>query len=389
MNRGKTVFAQLLDFVPAHEFRRCVERYQGNYKVSSFSCWDQFLCMAFAQLTGRESLRDIETCLRALGSHLYHLGLRGHIARSNLADANEGRDFRIYAALAQGLIATARRLYAHEDFGMELGQTAYALDCTTIDLCLSLFPWARYRAHNAAVKMHALLDLQGNIPAFIDVKPAKIHEIHTLDELLPEPGSFYVMDRAYLDFQRLYLLQQGLAFFVVRSRKDFRFRRLGACPVDKHSGLRCDQTIRLQSFYPAKFYPASLRRIRYRDAEAGKTLIFLTNHFFLPALTIAQLYKCRWQIELFFKWVKQHLHIKKFYGLSPNAVKTQVWIAISIYVLLAIIRKRLGVELSLYAMSQILSLTLFEKRPLLQVFSQITDSLETAPVGNQLDLFNL
>jgi uncharacterized protein DUF4372/DDE family transposase len=386
---GKTVFAQLMDFVPAHEFRRCVNRYRGHHKVSCFSCWDQFLCMAFAQLTARESLRDIETCLRALGSHLYHLGLRGHVSRSTLADANERRDFRIYADLARGLIATARRLYAHEDFGLELEQTVYALDCTTIDLCLSLFPWARYRAQNAAVKMHTLLDLQGNIPAFIDVKPAKIHEIHTLDELLPEPGSIYILDRAYLDFARLYRLQQALAFFIIRARKDFRFHRLAAHPVDRRSGLRCDQTIRLQSFYPAHGYPQPLRRIHYRDAESEKDLVFLTNNFLLPSLTITQLYKCRWQVELFFKWVKQHLRLKKFYGLSPNAVKTQIWIAISVYVLLAILRKHLGVELSLYSMTQILSLTLFEKMPLLQAFSLINRSPELAPICNQLDLFDL
>ena len=389
MHSDKTVFAQLMDFIPAHEFRRTVDRYQGNHKVSSFSCWDQFLCMAFAQLTYRESLRDIETCLRALGHRLYHSGIRGHVSRSTLADANEARDYRIYADLAQALIATARPLYAHEDFGVDLEQTVYALDCTTIDLCLSLFPWARYRAQNAAVKMHALLDLQGNIPVFIDVKPAKIHEIHTLDQLLPEPGSIYLMDRAYLDFQRLYTLQQALAFFIVRSRKDFRFHRLGAHPVDKTTGLRCDQTIRLKSFYPAKFYPVPLRRIRYHDADTEKTLSFLTNNFLLPTLTIAQLYKCRWQVELFFKWVKQHLRIKKFYGLSPNAVKTQIWIAISVYVLLAIVRKRLRLELNLCPMSQILSLTLFEKMSLLQAFSQINDSSELAPSGNQLNLFHL
>lgn len=389
MHLGKTVFTQLMDFIPAHEFRRCVNRYQGNYKVTSFSCWDQFLCMAFAQLTYRESLRDIETCLRALGSRLYHLGIRGHVARSTLADANETRDFRIYGDLAQVLITTARQLYADEDFGLELEQTVYALDCTTIDLCLSLFPWARYRAQNAAIKLHTLLDLQGNIPAFIDVKPAKIHEIHVLDELLPEAGSIYILDRAYLDFQRLHLLQQGLAFFIIRARQDFRFHRLGSHPVDKRAGLRCDQIIRLKSFYPAKFYPDPLRRIRYHDTETAKTLIFLTNNFLLPTLTIAQLYKCRWQVELFFKWIKQHLRIKRFYELSPNAVKTQIWIAISVYVLLAIIRKRLGLELHLYPMSQILSLTLFEKMPLLQAFSQINRSTELEPSCNQLDLFNL
>jgi hypothetical protein len=389
MHLGKTVFAQLMDFIPAHEFRRCVNRYQGNRKVNSFSCWDQFLSMAFAQLTYRESLRDIETCLRALGSHLYHLGIRGHVSRSTLADANETRDYRIYADLAQALIATARPLYAGEDFGVDLEQTVYALDCTIIELCLSLCPWARYRAYHAGVKVHTLLDLEGNIPAFIDIKPAKIHEIHTLDELLPEPGSIYLMDRGYLDFERLYHMHQALAFFVIRARKDFRFLRLAAHPVDKLTGLRCDQTIRLKSFYPAQGYPDPLRRIRYHDAETEKTLVFLTNNFLLPALTVTQLYKCRWQIELFFKWIKQHLRIKKFYGLSPNAVKTQIWIAISIYVLLAIIRKRLRIELSLYSMTQILSVTLFEKMPILQAFSHLNSSAELANSCNQLALFNL
>ncbi len=353
MHLGKTVFAQLMDLIPGHEFRRCVDRYQGNYKVSTFSCWDQFLCMAFAQLTYRESLRDIETCLRALGPRLYHAGVRGHVSRSTLADANETRDFRIYADLAQVLMATARSLYADEDLGMELQQTVYALDSTTIDLCLSLFPWARYRAQNAAVKMH------------------------------------YILDRGYLDFKRLYRLQRALAFFVIRSRKDFRFRRLVSHPVDKNTGLRCDQTVRLQSFYPAKFYPEPLRRIRYHDAETEKSLVFLTNHFDLPTLTIAQLYKCRWQVELFFKWVKQHLRIKKFYGLSPNAVKTQIWVAISVYVVLAILRKQLRLDLSLYTISQILSLSLFEKMPLLQAFQQIGGTSELGQSCNQLDLFNL
>ena len=389
MHLGKTVFAQVMDLIPAHEFRRCMERYRGNYKVSTFSCWDQFLCMAFAQLTYRESLRDIETCLRALGPRLYHAGVRGHVSRSTLADANETRDFRIYADLAQVLMATARSLYADEDLGMELQQTVYALDSTTIDLCLSLFPWARYRAQNAAVKMHTLLDLQGNIPAFIDVTPAKMHEIHTLDILLPEPGSIYILDRGYLDFERLYRLQRALAFFIIRSRKDFRFRRLVSHPVDKNTGLRCDQTVRLQSFYPAKFYPEPLRRIRYHDAETEKSLVFLTNHFDLPTLTIAQLYKCRWQVELFFKWVKQHLRIKKFYGLSPNAVKTQIWVAISVYVVLAILRKQLRLDLSLYTISQILSLSLFEKMPLLQAFSQLSGASELGQSRNQLNLFNI
>ena len=389
MQAGKTVFAQLMDFIPAHEFRRCVNRYGGNYKVSTFTCWDQFLCLAFAQLTGRESLREIEICLRALGPRLYHSGVRGHVSRSTLADANEARDFRIYADLAQVLIATARSLYADESFAVQLQQTVYALDCTTLDLCLSLFPWARYRSQNAAVKMHTLLDLQGNIPTVIAVQPAKIHEIHMLDELFLEPGSIYLMDRAYLDFARLYALHQALAFFVIRARKDFAFHRLRALPVDKTTGLRCDQTIRLKSFYPAKSYPPSLRRIRYHDAETNKILIFLTNNFSLPSLTIPQLYKCRWQVELFFKWIQQHLHIKKFYGLSPNAVKTQIWIAISVYVLLAIVRKRLRLEVKLFPMSQILSLSLFEKSPLLQAFSQINSSDKQETPCNQLNLFDL
>lgn len=389
MNLGKTVFAQLMDFVPAHEFRRCVERYSGNHKTSNFSCWDQFLCMAFAQLTYRESLRAIETCLRAVGPRLYHLGIRGHISRSTLADANEKRDWRIYADLAQVLIRSARQLYADERFGVELEHTVYALDCTTIDLCLSLFPWARYRDKNAAVKMHTLLDLHGNIPAFISVAPAKIHEIHVLDQLLVEAGSIYLVDRAYLDFERLYRLKQALAFFIIRARKNFYFQRVRSQVIDKDTGLRCDQIIRLKSFYPAKYYPEPLRRIRYHDADTNKNLVFLTNNFLLPSLTIPQLYKCRWQVELFFKWIKQHLHIQRFYGVSPNAVKTQIWIAVSVYVLLAIARKRLGLELSLYPISQILSVTLFEKVPILQALSQSHSRDQLSVSCNQLDLFNL
>ena len=387
MNSGKTVFAQLMDFIPAHEFRRCVARYRGQYRVRSFSCWDQFLSMAFAQLTYRESLRDIETCLRALGAKLYHLGIRGHISRSTLADANETRDWRIFADLARALIATARPLYADDPLGVELQQTAYALDCTTIDLCLSLFPWARYRRLNTGIKMHTLLDLHGNIPVGIDIKPAKIHEIRVFDQLLPEPGAFYLLDRGYLDFARLYTLTQGLAFFIIRARKDFRFRCVASQAVDKSTGLRCDQTIRLVSFYPLRGYPENLRRIHYCDPETDRQLIFLTNNFSLPTLTIPQLYKCRWQVELFFKWIKQHLRIKAFYGLSENAVKTQIWTAIAVYVLVAIVRKRLGLNLELHTILQILSVSLFEKVPLMQVLTQIAPQSEAPDVANQLQMF--
>ena len=387
MMAGRTVFAQLMDFIPAHEFRRCVTRYRGQYRVRSFSCWDQFLSMAFAQLTYRESLRDIETCLRALGGKLYHLGIRGLISRSTLADANETRHWRIFAGLARVLIATARSLYAGDPLSVELEETAYALDCTTIDLCLSLFPWARYRRLNAAVKMHALLDLRGSIPAGIDIKPAKIHEIHVLDQLLPEPEAFYLLDRAYLDFARLYALTQGLAFFIIRARKDFRFRCVASQSLDKNTGLRCDQTIRLVSFYPLHGYPENLRRIRYCDRETRRQLIFLTNNFSLPTLLIPQLYKCRWQVELFFKWIKQHLRIKAFYGLSENAVKTQIWTAIAVYVLAAIVRKRLRLNLELHAMLQILSVSLFEKIPLIQVLTPTTPQPQDPHAAKQLQMF--
>jgi len=389
MNSGKTVFAQLMDFVPAHEFRRCVARYGGEYRARSFSCWDQFLSLAFAQLTYRESLRDIETCLRALGTKLYHLGFRSHIARSTLADANESRDWRIFADMARGLIATARPLYAGDPFGAELEETVYALDCTTIDLCLSLFPWARYRRLNAAVKMHTLLDLRGSIPVGIDIKPAKIHEIRVFDQLLPEPGAFYLLDRAYLDFPRLYTLTQCLAFFIIRARKDFRFRCIASRAVDKSTGLRCDQTIRLVSFYPLRGYPERLRRIRYCDLENDRQLIFLTNNFSLPTLTIPQLYKCRWRVELFFKWIKQHLRIKAFYGVSENAVKTQIWTAIAVYVLVAIVRKRLALDLELHSVLQILSVSLFEKVPLIQVLTQNNAPSQSSPSRNQLKMFNI
>jgi len=353
-----------MSFVPHYEFTQCVKRYGGNYRVRSFSCWDQFLCMVFAQLTCRESLRDIETCLRVMQSKLYHLGIRGKVSRSTLADANETRDWRIYADFARLLIDTARRLYAKEEFGVQLEQTVYALDCTTVNLCLSLFPWARYREKNAAIKIHTLLDLRGSIPSFIKVTPARVHEIHILDELVPEPGSIYIMDRAYLDFSRLYTLTQGLAFFVIRARKPFLFQRLYSHPVQKSSGLRCDQTIVLKGLIQKKGYPEKLRRIRYRNVQTDKQLVFLTNNFHLSALTITQLYQCRWQVELFFKWIKQHLRIK--------------------YVLIAIVRKRLEIKASLYTILQILGVTLFEKTPLSQVLTERNYNNEQTQNCNQL-----
>ncbi len=373
-----------MSFVPQYEFTQCVKRYGGNYRVRSFSCWDQFLCMVFAQLTCRESLRDIETCLRVMQNKLYHLGIRGKVSRSTLADANETRDWRIYADFARLLIDTARRLYAKEEFGVQLEQTVYALDCTTVNLCLSLFPWARYREKNAAIKIHTLLDLRGSIPSFIKVTPARVHEIHILDELVPEPGSIYIMDRAYLDFSRLYTLTQGLAFFVIRARKPFLFQRLYSHPVQKSSGLRCDQTIVLKGLIQKKGYPEKLRRIRYRNAQTDKQLVFLTNNFYLSALTITQLYQCRWQVELFFKWIKQHLRIKKFYGISENAIKTQIWTAVSAYVLIAIVRKRLEIKASLYTILQILGVTLFEKTPLSQVLTERNYNNEQTHNCNQL-----
>ena len=342
MNTGRTVFSQLIDFLPTYELHKCIARYRGNYQVKSFSCWNQYLCMTFAQLTYRESLRDIESCLHAMRSKLYHMGIRGKVSRSTLAYTNENRDWRIYADFAQVLIHIARKLYANEDLGLELDQTVYALDSTTIDLCLSLFPWARFRKRKGAVKMHTLLDLRGNIPVFIEITDGKVHDVNILDNIIPEPGSFYVMDKAYVDFTRLFTISQSLAFFVVRAKSNFNYRRLYSHPVDKSEGVKSDQTIVLTGFYPAKQYLGKLRRIRYFDKERNKNLTFLTNNFILPALTIAKLYKYRWQIELFFKWIKQHLRIKAFYGNSENAVKTQIWIAISVYVLVAIIKKRLN-----------------------------------------------
>ena len=391
MHSGKIVFSQIMDFLPMYEFRKCVNRYNGNYRVKSFSCLDQFLCMAFAQLTYRESLRDIEACLRSMHNKLYHIGIRGNIARSTLADANENRDWRIYADFAHVLIQIARDLYQDDDIGIELDQTAYAFDSTTIDLCLSLFPWAQFRKHKAALKMHTLMDLRGSIPSFIRITAGKVHDVNVLDMLTPEPGSIYVMDRGYLDFARLYFLTQFLAYFVIRSKKNLQARRLYSHPVNKATGLLCDQTIVLTGINTMKHYPEKLRRVRYFDAEKDKRLTFLTNNFFLPALTIAQLYKCRWQIELFFKWIKQNLRIKSFYGTSENAVKTQIWIAVSVYVLIAIIKKRLNSELSPYTILQILSITLFEKVPLNQLvvdfdckkFSSLNDVMP-----KQLKLFD-
>ena len=388
MNIGRTVFAHLMNFVPMYEFRQCVERYNGNYKVKSFSCLDQFLCMAFAQLTYRESLRDIEACLRVAKTKLYHMGIRGKVSRNTLAHANETRDWRIYADFAQVLIRTARELYSGEDFGLELNQTIYALDATIIDLCLSVFPWAKFRKGKGAVKLHTLLDLRGSIPVIISITHGKIHDVNILDELFIEAGAIYIMDRAYVDFARLYRIHQSLAFFVTRAKSNFVFKRLYSQPVDKSTGVQADQIIIVTGFYTLKDYPMKLRRIRYLDTETKKRLVFLTNNFTLPALVIAQLYKCRWQVELFFKWIKQHLRIKAFYGTTENAVKTQIWIAISVYVLVAIVKKRLKLDRSLYTILQILSVTLFEKTPILEALSHVDYEEPEGDYCNQLNLFH-
>jgi hypothetical protein len=388
MNQGRTVFSQLISFLPDREFRRCVERYQGDIRLRGFSCWDQYLAMAFAQLTYRESLRDIEACLRSVQGKLYHLGFRGKVARSTLADANESHDWRIFADFAQVLIAIARPLYARDPMGVDLEQSLYALDSTTIDLCLSLFPWAKFRRRKAAVKVHTLLDLHGNIPTFIRVTSGDVHDVNLLDEILPEAGAFYVMDRGYIDFQRLFIFALSSAFFVVRTKSNVLLQRRYSHPVDKSTGVRSDQTVILTSFESASAYPDALRRVSYFDAVTNKRLKFLTNNFALPALTIAQIYKCRWQVELFFKWLKQHLRIKAFYGTSENAVKTQIWIAVSVYVLVAIIRKRLGLEASLYQMLQILSVTLFEKTPISCALQAIDVDANFAENVNQLILFD-
>jgi hypothetical protein len=385
---GKLVFAQLMDFLPLHAFRRCVARYPSNYPTKTFSHLDQYLCMAFAQLTFRESLRDIEVCLRAHESKLYHLGIRGHVARSNLADANEKRDWQIYRDFADALIVEARRLYAGDVFAVELENTVYALDTTTIDLSLKVFPWAHFRTTKAAVKMHTQIDLRGNIPSFIHVSDGKMHEVNVLDLIMPEPGSFTIMDRGFLDFARLYRLTQAGAFFVIRPKSNTLFKRVYSRTVDKTTGLRCDQTVRLTGVKSPDDYPQYLRYVVFYDEKTDKRLGFFTNNFELPALVIAQLYKCRWQVELFFKWIKQHLRIKAFFGTNESAVKTQIWIAISVYVLVAIAKKRLGVEASLYTILQILSLTLFEKIPLDQLFNDTALENFDGENPTQLNLFS-
>ncbi len=386
MHVGQLVFAQLMDHLPWKTFGRIVERYGGDHRVRGFSCASQFRCMAFAQLAYRESLRDIETCLRAQSAKLYHLGIRGAVAKSTLADANEARDWRIHAEYAQHLIRIARRLYVDEPFGVDLKETVYALDSTTIDLCLTLFPWAPFRSTKAAIKLHTLIDLRGNIPSFIHISDGKLHDVNVLDELLPEPGAFYVMDRGYLDFERLHRLHLAGAFFVTRAKSNLKAQRRYSRAVDRSTGLICDQTIALTGFYSKTDYPDALRRIRFKTGE-GKTLVFLTNNFALPALTITELYRCRWQVELFFNWIKQHLRIKSFFGISENAVKTQVWIAVSVYVLVAIVRKRLALDASLYETLQILSLTMFETTPLHQLLTLAPPTAPSSTSPNQLNLF--
>jgi transposase len=387
MNAGRTVFAQLIAHLSHIEFQKCVARYDGDDHHRSLSCWDQYLAMAFAQFTYRESLRDIEACLRSMSGKLYHMGFRSRIARSTLADANETHDWRIFADFAQHLIGVARSLHAEDPMGVDLAHSLYALDSTTLDLCLALFPWARFRQHKGAVKMHTLLDLRGNIPTFIRVTSGKVHDVNILDEILPEAGAFYVMDRGYVDFERLYIFTLSAAFFVVRTKSNVLLQRRYSHPVDKTTGVRSDHTVILTAIDSVKAYPEQLRRVSYLDVKTGKRFKFITNNFTLPALTIAQIYKSRWQVELFFKWIKQHLRIKAFYGTSENAVKTQIWIAVSVYVLVAIIRKRVGLDASLYQILQILSLTLFEKTPILQAL-QASDSQEgSLDPGNQLILF--
>jgi hypothetical protein len=389
MHAGRMIFSQLLDFLPKKQFDKCVRRYRGNHRIKTFSCFDQYLCMAFAQITSRQSLRDIETSLRAMQSKLYHCGIKGNVSRTTLAKANENRHWKIFADFAQILIDKARALYADEDFGIQLNREVYALDSTTIDLCMSLFPWAQFRKHKAAVKVHTLMDLKGSIPTFIRITDGKVHDVNFLDDLVLEPGAIYVMDRGYLDFARLYTFTQNLSTFVTRAKTNFDYRRIAYRQVDKTTGLRSDQTIRLSGYYASQDYPAALRRISYYDIETNKKFIFLTNNFILPALIIAQLYKCRWRIEIFFKWIKQYLRIKTFFGTSINAVKTQIWIAISIYVLVAIVKKELKIELSMGEILQILSIVLFEQVPIEQVLMNNVSQNEFNHFHNQLLLFNL
>ena len=392
MNLGKTIFSQLMEHLPQHKFRQCVERYKGNYKIRSFSCWNQFLCMSFAQLTYRESLRDIETCLRAMQNKLYHMGIRSKVSKSTLADANEKRDYRIYEDFAKILISIARELYATEEFENQLDKTVYALDSTTIDLCLSLFPWAKFRKHKGGIKLHTLLDVRTSIPTFIYLTEAKVHDVNILDILISETGAFFVMDRGYVDFARLYSLNLNNSFFVTRAKSNFRFNRIYSHTVDRTTGVICDHTINLTGFYQSKDYPDKLRRIKYYDKQTDKRLVFLTNNFQLKTLLIAKIFKERWSRlsgKLFFKWIKQHLRIKSFYGTTPNAVKTQIWIAVSVYLLVAIVKKRLNINLSLFTFLQILSISIFEKSSILQIINDIDYNSKTYDSANQFNLFDL
>jgi len=388
MYSGKIIFSQIMEHLPLNVFHQCVDRYQGNFKVKEFTCLDQYFCMAFAQLTYRESLRDIEACLQAQKNKLYHMGIRSSASRNNLANANKVRDWRIYADLAHSLIQTARKMYAGEGFALELENTVYALDATTIDLCLSMFPWAKFRRNKGAIKLHTLLDLRGNIPTFIHISDGKLHEVNTLDILPLEAGAFYVMDRGYLDFTRLHTISTHSAFFVIRSKSNLKYRRIYSHQIDRTTGLICDQSIMLTGFYQSKNYPNKLRRVKYYDAKTDKTLVFLTNNFSLPAITITELYRNRWQVELFFKWIKQNLRIKSFYGTSENAVKAQIWIAVSVYLLVAIMKKRMKIEASLYTILQVLSVTIFERVPLLQVLTKEEYIATPESRGKQLHLFD-
>lgn len=389
MNQGRTIFSQVMDFVPRHEFQRCVERYHGSYKVQNFSCWDHYLCMAFAQFTYRESLRDIEHCLNAHKSKLFNLGFRGNITRSTLSYANNTRDWHIYADFALVLIGIAKDLYRDEQFSVDISETVYALDSTTIDLCLSMFPWAVFRKKKGAIKLHTLLDMRGNIPSILGISNGKMHDVNILDVLIAEPGALYLIDRGYIDFARLHNLTESCAYFITRSKSNMQFNRLVSQEVDKQSGILCDQIIRLSGFYTSQDYPDRLRRIKYHDAETDNILIFITNNFFLPSPIIAQLFKCRWEVELFFKWIKQHLRIKSFYGTSENAVKSQIWIALSVYLIVATIKKNLKIEMSLYTILQILSVSLFEKTHILQALNVKEHTFESSLSTNQLYLFDL